>query len=99
MLPVDVTYKQGVICRPSLIQMLQHFLRYYLNLKVTHTQSDITYRHIAVTLLQILHTEICVNFTHPDIISNTQVFPRLTLLPFTISWMISMLTTEAWVLL
>lgn len=56
--------------------MLQHLLRYYLNLQATHTQSDTTYRHVAVTLLQILPTEICVTLTHPDIISKTKVLPN-----------------------
>lgn len=33
--------------------MLLHLLGYYLNLNVGHIQSDITYKHVAVTILQL----------------------------------------------
>lgn len=60
----------------KLEQILQYLLRYYLNLHVNHTQSDITHRRVAVTLLQILPTKICVTFAHPDMISQTKVLPN-----------------------
>lgn len=64
----------------KLEQMLQHLLRYYLNLHVTHTQSGIAYRHIAVTHLrpcpqkeallsptQILSQKLVLSNFHSDI--------------------------------
>lgn len=62
--------------------MLQHLIRYYLNLHVSHTPSGITYRHVTVTfarpcpqryvllsptqILSITKTKVLLNF-HSDI--------------------------------
>lgn len=61
----------------KLEQMLQHLIRYYLNLHVSHTPSGITYRHVTVTFLRPCPQKyVLLSPTQVLSITKTKVLPN-----------------------
>lgn len=58
--------------------MLQHLIRYYLNLQVTHLQSGIIYRQVAVKpFSDPVHKKFVLLLTYLDIISKTKLLSNI----------------------